>query len=606
MNKFLKNIIIAASVLISIFSVILFYKAGLGINFIVFNIFLAIIIIAIAYQFKRINSSLILNSILLFFLSIPFAITSSGNVKVILFLGWMYFLVLTIYTLVKDNSKYKFWQYLTIPFEQIILSFISPFFPLSRVKMNKSEGWTVVLKIGIGILVAIPFLTVFLFLLMSADLVFKDLIGNIFELNWLIDLVNIITWICAAFWISIGAFYYNLYKKDKYKEKEETQEKSSRFFIESITILSLVEVLFLIFNIIQITYLFGGESLIQNGDFTYSEYARRGFFELITVSVIALGLIAALFKIKRTSTKIQEIIMRAVGLFGIIELVPMTISAFYKLYLYEDSYGFTRLRVYSHLFIVFLIIIFLWFAVKFLSKLKENVFLYGIELITIISLIIVGVINVDSVIADFNIKRYQAEDTEEIIDLAYLHTLSYDATPKLVQFWKNSTGEVKEEAAFYLESKYYSLLFKMKQQDFREFNIRKKIAYDILEKNIEDIKIDSKKYEEKIKSKYFNIHHDKDYYNCHQGKIELILIDIDGYSSYRFYITEIYDFKDFGKKTKIENISYENYNRCVDLSEGKYFIKRSNDFRRYQFESTEIHVFDVKPEQDHMFIISRL
>ncbi len=40
--------------------------------------------------------------------------------------------------------------------------------------------------------------------------------------------------------------------------------------------------------ILQFTYLFGGTDNINVEGFTYSEYAVRGFFELVAVAVISL------------------------------------------------------------------------------------------------------------------------------------------------------------------------------------------------------------------------------------------------------------------------------------------------------------------------------
>ena len=52
--------------------------------------------------------------------------------------------------------------------------------------------------------------------------------------------------------------------------------------IEVATLLISVDLLFLVFVWIQFAYLFGGQANITLEGYTYAEYARRGFFELLT------------------------------------------------------------------------------------------------------------------------------------------------------------------------------------------------------------------------------------------------------------------------------------------------------------------------------------
>ena len=59
----------------------------------------------------------------------------------------------------------------------------------------------------------------------------------------------------------------------------------------AITALALVDLLFLGFVLVQAVYLFGGSDTLTRTGLTYSEYARRGFFELVTVATLVLGLI---------------------------------------------------------------------------------------------------------------------------------------------------------------------------------------------------------------------------------------------------------------------------------------------------------------------------
>lgn len=59
-------------------------------------------------------------------------------------------------------------------------------------------------------------------------------------------------------------------------------------FVELSIVLGSVVTLFTIFVVMQFQYFFGGHTNINVEGFTYSEYARRGFGELVTVAFFAL------------------------------------------------------------------------------------------------------------------------------------------------------------------------------------------------------------------------------------------------------------------------------------------------------------------------------
>jgi hypothetical protein len=534
---------------------------------------------------------------------------------------------MSLYTLAKSNVDYKFFQYLTIPFEQVVMAFISPIFPAAKVRVdNKKSKATIVLRILIGVLIAVPFLALFLILLLSADLAFNQIVKDAFSVDILKDILVIIIWFCVGSWFSLGALYYNLYLKKKHtKEEIKKTVKSSRFFIEGLTILSLIELLFFVFNLIQLTYLFGGEGLITGGEFTYSEYARKGFFELVAVSVIALGLYGLIFKIKRTKNNVQKKLFSSAGVFGLILLLPMSGSAFYRLMMYEQAYGFTELRIYSHLFIIYLFVLYLLFAIKFTTKLKETYFLYAFEIITVLAISITGFLNVDGVIADFNItnaknvvtendslkysnKRFGevAEEDEEVgLDLEYLNTLSYDAIPRQIKLFNESEGELKQEIAFYLEAKYLWMTYD-EDKDFRQYTLRYLNARSLLKKHKDEIFIESDKYEQTIIQNYKNEYVDsRDSYDfdwqteCKNDEYKLSLIDKHGYA---FLHTDfnIFTFPEEEEKPFVVTI-----NDCLTSKTGTYYIVTSEWDGWGNKVKAEVFLISLDDYDEKIFLVSR-
>ena len=73
---------------------------------------------------------------------------------------------------------------------------------------------------------------------------------------------------------------------------------------ETAVVLGCVTVLFAIFVGIQFQYFFGGEVNIGIEGYTYSQYARRGFNELIWVAFISLIMLLGLGAVTNCAVKL--------------------------------------------------------------------------------------------------------------------------------------------------------------------------------------------------------------------------------------------------------------------------------------------------------------
>jgi len=598
-NKYFKPFILISSFLTSFFIVFLFYKASLGINFFIFNIWITLLFIFSGIIFKRLNISLIINSILLLLLSITYYFTNSIPVRIFVFIPWLYFFLITIHTLVQNNDKFEFFRYITVPIEQLVMSIISPLFPITKTKLVNFKGGYIIFRVILGLIVAVPIFIVFLILFVRADLMFKEIVTSIFSEYFIKDSLNISLIFLLFFWLIFGVLYYNLFRKDKsIKKKFVFKNIKSKFLIESVTILSVIEFLFLVFNGIQTAYLFGGEKLIKNQTFTYSEYARKGFFELIIAGIIALLLISFIYKLTKAGNILEGFVLRIICFFGILELIPMSISAFYRLYLYESAYGFTELRIYSHIFILFLLLIFISFCIKFLTKIRQSLFLYTLQIITLITLIIVGVTNVDSIITTLNINKYNSDKSREI-DLYYLYNLSDDNIPALVEFFKNSNGDIKEKTAFYLESKYASLKYFRNETDIRGFNLREYKALHISEDNINEIDKYSDFYQEDAINKSKTLESEYENHNnyCY-GNCNIFYINMEGDKKCFESIT-FYSYEDLQERYKLQSYSDD----CIIIDKGKYLVvvKDYNDYL-YPYE---FFFVDISNSNDDIYLVSR-
>jgi hypothetical protein len=113
---------------------------------------------------------------------------------------------------------------------------------------------------------------------MAADAVFQNLVHRVLHF----DLTHLV--VIAFITVCVGGYLRGLLFG---KELNLGTEKRpiSLGAIEAGVMLGLLDLLFLAFVAVQVRYFFGGSALVQaTTGLTYAEYARRGFFELVTVA----------------------------------------------------------------------------------------------------------------------------------------------------------------------------------------------------------------------------------------------------------------------------------------------------------------------------------
>lgn len=205
--------------------------------------------------------------------------------------------------------------------------------------------------------------------------------------------------------------------------------------IESSIVLGSVVALFAAFVVIQFRYFFGGQSNIAAEGFTYAAYARRGFFELAAVSTLTLGLALILDRVTIRQGR-ENLLFRGLTVAMVALTSVMLVSAWQRMQLYEEAYGFTQLRVYTQMSMVWLGVLFAFFLLA-LFRLRLQVFSLGMLVVIIGYLASLNLLNVDRFIADRNIDRYQAGAAAEL-DIAFLNTLSADAVPSILPFYRTT------------------------------------------------------------------------------------------------------------------------------------------------------------------------
>ena len=330
--------------------------------------------------------------------------------------------------------------------------------------------------IFIGLIISVPLLVIVIALLAEADTVFQNLIVNVLKPLEFISSIPFAERVGVIAIITVILFgYLAVVLKVKVEGVSAPTERNTVGLDTTIvtTVLAMVNAVYILFCGIQFTYLFGGEEVIRSvPDYTYAEYARRGFSELIVVTIINLSVLLIGLHFTKNDGKLARLV-RVLRCLLVLCTVIILYSAHLRLKLYEEAYGYTYARIFAHTFIAFLFILFLLTLYKLWRR--ELPLLKAFAIAALLAYTTLNYVNVDAIIARKNIDRYSRTGK---IDLDYLQELSYDAIPELTRLSAADSGDVdKKKVEAFLRDKQTEL---GSRSHWQSYNLSKAKAKRIL------------------------------------------------------------------------------------------------------------------------------
>lgn len=289
-------------------------------------------------------------------------------------------------------------------------------------------------------------------LLSSADSEFSKIFSGIFKNINIFNVpeltIRIITIVIAFFYFA--GFFMNMLDKEnglrEFEENENVEKKESYTIRMMMTVLNVI---YLLFCFTQIKVLFTEQNI------KYSEFARKGFFQLMIVSLINIVMILKANNKNLRETEKQEKYKKTMCIVMVIFTLVIIISAFARMTLYQQNYGYTRLRVLVDLTLITEIILLIPTVIYILENKINLIKTYFVIIITMYC--IVNFINVDKFIVKNNIDRYKETGN---IDLNYLIEMNNsDIVDQLLEL--NST-EFKYSEKLYSQSNIDKQLIKEK------------------------------------------------------------------------------------------------------------------------------------------------
>ncbi len=348
---------------------------------------------------------------------------------------------------------------------------------------KKNSLWPIVR----GILLAIPFVLILASLLAAADPIFEEKLFNILDIfkienitEYFFRIINVL----LMAYIFIGVLIQAIHPKTVEEKPNPNTSSINKFLgsLEASIVLGSIIVLFASFLIIQFRYFFGGEANINETGYTYSEYARRGFGELITVAMLSLGIYYFFHSITKLETKGLKRRFTILSILIFLQVLVMLVSSYQRLVLYEQAYGFSRLRTYSHLFLPWIAVLIL---VVMILELLQKQGRFALSLLIFATGFVATCIlyNIDGSIARQNIQRATISDQEGYaLDFYYISELSADAVPVILDGFLANNPATKDLLGADLACR-YAKIQNSKEPGWQGFNFSTQNAKNLLEQN---------------------------------------------------------------------------------------------------------------------------
>lgn len=282
---------------------------------------------------------------------------------------------------------------------------------------------------ALGLLAALPITVVFGGLLMDADPVFNRILSDHLALRLDAVAEHLLATLRWG-WIAAGVIGVLVWAKSALPAVPVPTPGRGRLGLGEVgTVLAVVDLLFAGFVLVQCRVLFGGAAFVQEvSGLSYAEYARSGFFQLVTVAALSLPLLLAADWLLRQQEHTARRRFRGLALLMLLLLDVMLASALYRMRLYTIEYGLTELRFYTTAFMGWLVLVFGWFAATVLRERRAR-FAPGAVAAGALMLAALNLLNPDALIARTNLARVTAGHE---VDATYIAGLSADALPTIL------------------------------------------------------------------------------------------------------------------------------------------------------------------------------
>jgi len=410
----------------------LFYKQSLGINFLLFNLFVVFSLLIREKQLIRNKYWLIaaLSSVIT-----SFCIFYYGNILSFL----ANFISLCLLSVLSINKNASVFLALFYAASSMATSVVFMFIDMVARRKQRSVATKtgVFTKILIGIIVLIVIILFFVLYQKSNPLFYnftKDINLDFITAAWIFFTLGGL--------LLMYGFYYplnfnDLHHKDlsnsnNLSEQNEDYYNQSKWRkllsmateLNTGTILFvLLNIMLIVLNVLDINYLWINQQIPEG--LTYASYVHQGIGTLILSIILAILIILFFFRSQLNFIKNNQAIKWLVY-FWILQNILMVVSTGYRNLFYIHEYSLTYKRIGVYVYLILAIIGLITTLIK-IRKRKSNWYLFRVNIwAAFLVLVFSSFFNWDMIISKYNINQSKK------VDVVYLLNLSYKNLPLLL------------------------------------------------------------------------------------------------------------------------------------------------------------------------------
>lgn len=456
------------SLLYGIFYTLCLYHntAGITYPFLVAGTFIACIA-GLNKMKKSIQKKSLVYLVLAVLLGVSTFMTSNPILHFFNGMGILLLILLFMTKQVNQDEKWGIGRYIGHLFLKCVQVIGVCYYPISHFvdyrKVHRTKKSETRKYIYIGLAIGIPLAFFVILLLARADEIFSSLFGSFFSNNLIsARSIGMVMMVIFGFFLMYSFFAATVIPARE--QEKENKEKAQPLI--AITFTGILTAVYLLFCAIQVMYLFAGGRVSLPDSFTYAEYARKGFFELLFVSMV--NLIVVMIGVAKF--KEHKILKGCMTILSLCTYIIIASSA-YRMVLYVQQYHLTFLRILVLWFLGILAVL-ITGAIVSIYMPQMNFFIFSV-LIGTCGYLIFSMSKPDSLIARYNIAHLDQIGWSDIYYLT--NQLSDDAAPEIAKIDQRQMVSQGTEPPVVNEIDSYFIGIQDKYRDltFLQWNISK-------------------------------------------------------------------------------------------------------------------------------------
>jgi len=316
--------------------------------------------------------------------------------------------------------------------------------PLAAKKFLKNpKSCKTMLYVVLGLLCSLPLSIMVFYLLMWSDAMFADKMESLFDMMPSFEFRYVWELIFAVpVWLYV---FGGLAATQNKRTGPLINIKGGRVLpaILGYTMVTPICIFYVMYIAVQFNYFTAAFGGTLPGEYSYSSYARKGFFELCAIAVINLCVIACMnLFLKRKEDGSPSVAMKVYCTLLSGFTVLLIVSAISKMVLYINEMGMTPLRIYTSWFMLVLAVFFVLIIAAQFTKLR---FCRAAFVSFTLLFAVLCFSNVDGMIAKYNVNAYRTGKLERV-DFGVLERLGDAALVHVERLTDAEDRVIAEEA----------------------------------------------------------------------------------------------------------------------------------------------------------------